>query len=73
MSPPLVDAPGADGTVRARTQFLVMQSDQSGVSKAFATGVYLDLVDLSGEGPRFRERTVVLDTYGVAELLATPI
>ncbi len=73
MSPPLVGAPGADGLLHARTQFLVMQSDQSGVTKTFATGVYLDIVDLSGATARFRERLVVLDSYGVPELLATPI
>jgi len=73
MSPPLVEAPAADGTVSARTQFLVMQSDQSGVTKTFATGVYLDVVDLRGDAAVFRERTVILDSYGVPELLATPI
>jgi len=73
MSPPLLDFSGADGLVRVRTQFLVMQSDQAGVSKAFATGVYLDVVDLSGPDACFVERTVVLDSYGVQELLATPI
>lgn len=73
MSPPLVDAADADGLVHARTQFLVIQSDQSGVSKPFAAGVYLDRIDLSSGQPLFAERTVVLDTYGVQELLATPI
>ena len=73
MSPPLVEAGEAPGTARARTQFLLLQSDQSGVTKPFATGVYLDLIDLSGEQARFIERSVVLDTYGVLELLATPI
>jgi anthranilate 1,2-dioxygenase small subunit len=73
MSPPLVEPGEQAGTARARTQFLVLQSDQSGVTKPFAAGVYLDLVDLSGEQARFIERTVVLDTYGVLELLATPI
>jgi 3-phenylpropionate/cinnamic acid dioxygenase small subunit len=73
MSPPLVEAPEADGSVRARTQFLVMQSDQSGVSKPFATGVYLDWIALDDTTPRFRERTVILDSYGIPELLATPI
>lgn len=73
MSPPLVEAPAEDGTVQVRTQFVVMQSDQAGVSKAFATGVYLDVVQLCGEAALFVERTVVLDSYGVQELLATPI
>jgi len=73
LSPPLLESSKTDGTVRARTQFLVMQSDQAGVSKAFATGVYLDVVDLSGPDAYFVERTVVLDSYGVQELLATPI
>ncbi|WP_295540624.1 aromatic-ring-hydroxylating dioxygenase subunit beta [uncultured Pseudacidovorax sp.] len=73
MSPPLVAPADGDGLVRARTQFLVIQSDQAGVSKPFAAGVYLDLVDLRGPQPLFAERTVVLDSYGVQELLATPI
>ncbi|WP_219219626.1 aromatic-ring-hydroxylating dioxygenase subunit beta [Variovorax boronicumulans] len=73
MSPPLVEPPADDGTLRARTQFLVMQSDQSGVSKPFATGVYLDWIELAGESALFRERTVILDSYGIPELLATPI
>ncbi len=78
MSPPLLRAAENgtvvnDGCVHVRTQFLVMQSDQSGVSKPFATGVYLDVVDLRGAQALFRERTVVLDTYGIPELLATPL
>jgi len=73
MSPPLLESAGSGGMARARTQFLVMQSDQSGVSKPFAAGVYLDLIDLNGDTPLFAERTVVLDSYGVQELLATPI
>ena len=73
MSPPLVEPGEAPGTARARTQFLVLQSDQAGVTKPFAAGVYLDLIELNGDSPRFIERTVVLDTYGVLELLATPI
>lgn len=72
MSPPLVEV-AEDGKATARTQFVVMQSDQAGVTKTFATGVYLDVVDLSGDEALFIERTVVLDSYGVQELLATPI
>ncbi len=73
MSPPLVEAVDGTTTATARTQFLVMQSDQAGVTKAFATGVYHDVVDLSGAQALFIERTVILDSYGVQELLATPI
>jgi len=49
MSPPLVEADAAPGTVRARTQFLVLQSDQAGVTKPFAAGVYLDRIALDGD------------------------
>lgn len=74
MSPPLlVEFSEADGMAQVRTQFLVMQSDQAGVTKAFATGVYVDVVDLSSPDAHFVERTVVLDSYGVQELLATPL
>jgi len=73
MSPPLLASALNDGCIEVRTQFLVLQSDQAGVTKPFATGVYLDVVDLRGEQALFRERTVILDSYGVLELLATPI
>lgn len=73
MSPPLVETGTDPDTATARTQFLVLQSDQSGVSKVFATGVYLDVIDLGTDTALFRERAVILDTYGVLELLATPI
>lgn len=73
LSPPLLEPVDAQGLVKVRTQFLVLQSDQSGVTKPFATGVYHDVVDLGGDQALFRERTVVLDTYGILELLATPI
>ena len=73
MSPPLLESDANDGCVNVRTQFLVLQSDQAGVTKPFATGVYLDVVDLRGSQALFRERTVVLDSYGILELLATPI
>jgi len=72
MSPPLVELVG-DGRARARTQFVVVQSDQAGVTKLYAAGVYLDLVDISGDQPCFVERIAVLDSYGVLELLSTPL
>lgn len=72
MSAPLLDSV-TEGSARARTQFMVTQSDQSGVTKLYAAGVYLDLVDTTKDEATFIERIVVLDSYGVLELLSTPL
>ncbi|MBL7249596.1 aromatic-ring-hydroxylating dioxygenase subunit beta [Alloalcanivorax sp. C16-2] len=65
---------GRDGDVlESRVNFTVMQTDQSGVTRLFAAGVSYDRIRVEEQRLRFLDRRLVLDTYGVPELLATPL
>jgi anthranilate 1,2-dioxygenase small subunit len=63
----------ADGTVRARTSYALFQTDQEGESRLFSVGRYDDVIQVTDGVPRLRERTVIVDTYAIPNLLATPI
>ena len=41
--------------------------------RLFSVGRYEDLIAVDSDRLRFRERTVVVDTYAIPNLLATPI
>jgi 3-phenylpropionate/cinnamic acid dioxygenase small subunit len=70
---PLI-APGPDRIVEAQTNFIVARIMYSGDTSLFATGRYLDRIALDGDGgPRFVEKTVVLDSRQVDTLLAIPL
>jgi anthranilate 1,2-dioxygenase small subunit len=60
-----------DGLVEA--PFAVYQTDQEGETRLFATGLYRDRLDLSGPRVRVRDKLVLLDTFAVPSLLATPL
>jgi anthranilate 1,2-dioxygenase small subunit len=65
---------GNDGAaVLVEAPFAVYQSDQEGCSRLFATGLYRDRVAPEGGGLKFRDKTVLLDTFAVPSLLATPL
>jgi anthranilate 1,2-dioxygenase small subunit len=63
----------ADGTVRARSSYALFQTDQEGESKLFSVGRYDDLIRVVAGRPQLRERTVIVDTFAIPNLLATPI
>src|SRR5207253_7596145 len=52
----------ADGVAEARSNFLAVRIMHDGESQLFATGRYLDRIDVAGSPFRFIERTVVLDS-----------
>lgn len=62
-----------DTAICAETGFIVVRIMHDGVSELFATGRYLDVIDLTGEQPLFQEKIVVLDSDKVDTLLAIPI
>jgi 3-phenylpropionate/cinnamic acid dioxygenase small subunit len=62
-----------DGVATARSNFLVVRIMHDGETVLFATGVYLDRIDISAEPYRFSERIVVLDSHKIDTLLAIPI
>jgi anthranilate 1,2-dioxygenase small subunit len=64
---------GADGSLRASTSYALFQTDQEGESKLFSVGRYDDLIRVVDGKPLFSERTVIVDTFAIPNLLATPI
>jgi len=65
---------GDAGTeISVEASFAVFQSDQEGGSRLFSVGLYRDRVIAEGDGLKFRDKTIVLDTFAVPSLLATPL
>ena len=53
--------------------FAVFQTDQEGETRLFATGLYRDRLEILGRGLKIRDKLVLLDTFAVPSLLATPL
>ena len=64
---------GPDGTLHARTSFMVARIMHTGETALFATGSYRDRIAQDGEAARFAERTVILDSRQIDTLLAIPL
>jgi anthranilate 1,2-dioxygenase small subunit len=62
-----------DGIVDTRTSFIVARIMHNGETSLFATGVYLDKIDVSDASARFIERIVVCDSSRIDTLLAIPL
>jgi 3-phenylpropionate/cinnamic acid dioxygenase small subunit len=63
----------ANGTLRARTSFMVARIMHTGETMLFATGCYEDRVVLDEGGAHFAEKTVILDSRVIDTLLAIPL
>jgi anthranilate 1,2-dioxygenase small subunit len=63
----------ASGDARVTSSFAVYHTTEEGVTTLFTTGLYEDAVALSGSVPKFRSRTVTMDSFGVQNLIAVPI
>ena len=57
----------------AEAPFAVYQTDQEGETRLFATGLYRDRLALVGGQLKIRDKLVLLDTFAVPTLLATPL
>ncbi len=55
------------------SHFIVARIMHDGVTSMFATGRYLDRIDISSQPFRFSERIVVLDSDKIDTLLAIPL
>lgn len=62
-----------DKTAEARSNFMIARIMHSGETTLFATGRYLDRIDVSAEPYRFVERLVVLDSPRIDTLLVIPL
>ena len=65
--------PDGDGTVRIEAHYLVVQTNLEGQSRLFSTGRYLDKTRRDGDRLLFTEKLVIVDTFSVPTLLATPL
>ncbi|HEY3909244.1 MAG TPA: aromatic-ring-hydroxylating dioxygenase subunit beta [Stellaceae bacterium] len=69
--PRLQPAEAVGFTVEA--PFAVYQTDQEGETRLFATGLYRDRLEPGSAGLKIRDKLVLLDTFAVPTLLATPL
>lgn len=53
--------------------YVVIQTDQHGASKVFSAGVYQDRVVVENGVMRIKEKRVIVDTFCVPTLIATPL
>ncbi len=66
-------APEADGSWRAEANYVVYQTNLEGQTRQFSVGRYRDRVRLDGGRLRFCQKKVIVDTFSVPTLLATPL
>ncbi len=53
--------------------FMVVQTTKTGFSKLFCAGCYEDQIKVANDDVKFVERLVILDTFSIPTMLATPI
>ena len=63
----------ANGVHLVHANWALFQTDIEGTTRLFCTGKYIDQIVFLRDTPKFKEKLVVLDTYSVPNLLATPI
>jgi 3-phenylpropionate/cinnamic acid dioxygenase small subunit len=69
---PLIRDAGANGRLLVEAPFAVYQTDQEGETRLFATGLYRDRVE-PANGFKISDKLILLDTFAVPSLLATPL
>ena len=62
-----------DDGLRVEAPFAVYQTDQEGETRLFATGLYRDRLEPGGSGLKILDKLVLLDSFAVPTLLATPL
>jgi anthranilate 1,2-dioxygenase small subunit len=63
-----------DGIYEVHSNYALYQTDLiEGETKLFVTGKYEDRIVFEGERPLFKSKLVIVDTYSIPNLLATPI
>jgi anthranilate 1,2-dioxygenase small subunit len=61
------------GAMLIEAPFAVYQTDQEGGTRLFATGLYRDHLKSADGLLKIRDKLVLLDTFAVPSLLATPL
>jgi anthranilate 1,2-dioxygenase small subunit len=65
--------PSSGDGLAIEAPFAVYQTDQEGETRLFATGLYRDRLERSGSGLKIRDKFILLDSFAVPSLLATPL
>ena len=65
--------PHAENVWLVEANYAVFQTTLEGQSKLFSVGRYRDKIRLEGDTLRFCEKYVVVDTFSIPTLLATPL
>jgi anthranilate 1,2-dioxygenase small subunit len=65
--------PHAENVWCVEANYAVYQTTLEGQSKLFSVGRYLDKIRLEAGNMLFREKYVVVDTFSIPTLLATPL
>jgi anthranilate 1,2-dioxygenase small subunit len=60
-------------TLLVEAPFSVFQTEQEGDTRLFATGLYRDHLQRNGNGLKVSQKLVVLDSFAIPTLLATPL
>jgi anthranilate 1,2-dioxygenase small subunit len=61
------------GAITVETSFIVVQTTLGGVTTLFCSGGYEDQIIVENGKPKLKKRVVLLDTFCVPNLLATPL
>jgi anthranilate 1,2-dioxygenase small subunit len=65
---------GMEGAMLAiEAPFAVYQTDQEGETRLFATGLYRDRIEAAGGALKIHDKFILLDSFAVPSLLATPL
>ena len=62
-----------DDGLMVEAPFAVFQTDQEGETRLFATGLYRDVLVPVGSRLKIRDKLILLDTFAIPTLLATPL
>lgn len=61
------------GAIHSTANVLVIQSDLEGVSSLYIVGTYVDIISSAGERYTINERRVIVDSFGIDNMLAVPV
>jgi anthranilate 1,2-dioxygenase small subunit len=65
--------PHSENVWAVEANYAVFQTTMEGVSKLFSVGRYIDKVRLQGGALLFSDKLVIVDTFSIPTLLATPL
>jgi anthranilate 1,2-dioxygenase small subunit len=65
--------PGENEALAVEAAFALYRTDQEGETRLFATGLYRDRLEVAGGALKIGDKLVLLDSFAVPSLLATPL